>query len=78
MLEHLLALGANAATSAEVHAVVRARVTKLKTDIGSSQDPNRIAAVARIDEFLKNPEAFKPTVPTEAPPGMPIGDEGID
>ena len=77
-LEHLLALGANATTSAEVRAIVRARAAKLKDELASSQEPNRIAAVARIDEFLKNPAAFKPAPPAEAPPGMPIGEDDIE
>jgi hypothetical protein len=78
MLEYLLALGANATTSGEVRAIVRARAAKLKDELGSSPEPNRIAAVARIDEFLKNPAAFKPASSAEAPPGMPIGEDGIE
>jgi len=76
-LEHLLALGANTTTSAEVRAIVRARAAKLGADLASSTEPNRIAAAARIDEFLKHPETFKPAPPIEAPPGMPIGNDEI-
>jgi hypothetical protein len=30
----------------------------------------------RIDQFQKDPAKFTPAPPVEAPPGMPIGDEG--
>lgn len=77
-LEHLLALGTDSTTSSEVRAIVRARAVKLKDELGSSPEPNRSAAVARIDEFLKKPAEFKAAPPVEAPPGMPIGDDSIE
>ncbi len=79
ILEALLALGANPASSAETRATVRAAVTALGQKPASSSSNEERAfntmEIARIDEFLHNPEKFVAAKPVPAPPGMPIGDD---
>jgi len=79
ILEALLALGANPAASVETQATVRTEVTALKTMLAASgaggEGSFGAMEIARIDEFLHDPEKFVPAKPVPAPPGMPIGDD---
>jgi len=73
-LEAMLALAANPESSAEVKAVVRDRLHRLRPHLAAA-GPVAAAAVARLDEFERDPAKFVPAKPIEAPPGMPIGDD---
>ncbi len=73
-LEALLALAANPASSMEAKAILRTRLHSLKAHLASGT-PIGAAALARIDEFERDPVKFAPAKGIEAPPGMPIGDD---
>ena len=71
-VEALLALAANPACSAETKAMLRTRLDRLKKELANG-GPIAAAAIARIDEFERDPAKFTPAKPVAAPPGMPIG-----
>ncbi len=73
-LEALLALAANPASSADVKAIVRDRLHRLKPHLATG-GPVGMAALARLDEFERDPAKFVPAKPIDVPPGMPIGDD---
>jgi hypothetical protein len=72
-VEALLALAANPAASAETKAILRTRLARLKAELANG-GPMAVSAIARIEEFERDPAKFTPATPVEAPPGMPIGD----
>jgi len=74
-VEALLSLAANPQASFEVRATVYAKLDQIKQQ-ANSNSATAIYLRHRIDQFEKDPEKFTPAVPIEAPPGMPIGDEG--
>lgn len=80
-LEHLLALAANHTASPEARALTRAEALDLRSWMSASiadtpeEKALRAAAIARIDEFEKNPEKFTPASEVAVPPGQPIGDD---
>jgi hypothetical protein len=84
VLEHLLALAANKAPSAEARAVARKQAIGLRLwlerapDAGPTEQAVREAAIARITLFDREPDKFTPAPSAEAPPGMPIGDDEDD
>jgi hypothetical protein len=39
---------------------------------------HRKAMIARLEEYNRDPAKFTPAKAVEAPPGMPIGDDGDD
>lgn len=73
-LEAMLSLASDNKASATARAVVAARLHKLKSQL-TGGGPVAAAAVARIDQFERDPAKFQPAQPIEAPPGMPIGDD---
>jgi hypothetical protein len=81
ILEALLALGTNPASSAETRATVRAAVSALRGKLAANGPADeeehafRAMEAARIDEFLRDPAKFVPAKPVPAPPGMPIGED---
>jgi hypothetical protein len=85
-LEHLLGLAAAKDASGEARAIARDEVMGLREWLKTEAlqpasielTAHRKAAIARIDEFERNPEKFAPAPGLEAPPGQPIGDDEID
>ena len=80
IVEALLGLAANPEASSEVRGTVRVELQALRDDYARGSSGQEDAAwrayeVARIDEFLKDPETFVPAKPVTAPPGMPIGED---
>ena len=83
-LEAMLALAVNPAASTQARAIVRSHINDLLQQWTSApplQDTaeaiHRAALIERIQDFNRDPEKFIPSKPVEAPPGMPIGDDGI-
>ncbi len=80
-LEYLLALAASHAASSEARALARAEAVNLRTYLSAAtaqsleEKAMRLAAVARIAAFEKNPEKFAPATDVAVPPGQPIGDD---
>jgi len=79
ILEGLLTLAADPSASGETRATVRQALSSLREKLAASSDPDDRAqnamAVARIDEFFRDPAKFVTAKPIPAPPGMPIGDD---
>jgi hypothetical protein len=79
--EHLLALAASNEASKETKAIARAEAVSLRDWIAgaSAASPEdkalHAATVARIDQFLKEPDKFTPAPTPTVPPGQPIGDD---
>lgn len=73
-VEALLSLAANSKTSGEVRAVVYAKLRALRQ--GAAANGTDLYLSHRIDLFDRDPAKFLPAAPIEAPPGMPIGDDG--
>jgi 3-dehydroquinate synthetase len=82
-LETMLGLAVNPQASSQVRAIALYHINDLlkqwtteplPTD--SAEAIHRQGMIARIEEFKKNPDKFVPEKPLEAPPGMPIGDDG--
>lgn len=73
-VESLLTLAADPKAAAGVHAVVYAKLLAIRaaTDPGR---PTELYLRHRIDLFDHNPKEFVPAPPTQAPPGMPIGEQ---
>ena len=84
-LEAMFALAANPAASSQARAIARSHLMDLLQQWTTEAKPSdsaeaihRAAMIARLQEFEKNPDKFVPVRPVEAPPGMPIGDDGDD
>ena len=79
--EHLLALAASNDASKEAKAIARAEAISLRDWIASASAASpedkalNAATMARIDQFLKDPEKFTPAPMPTVPPGQPIGDD---
>jgi hypothetical protein len=79
--EHLLALAASTEASKEVKAIARAEAVSLRDWIASASAATpeekalNAASIARIDQFLKEPDKFTPAPAPTVPPGQPIGDD---
>jgi hypothetical protein len=78
--EHLLALAASNEASREARAIARAEAVSLRDWIASASAATpeekalNAATIARIDQFLKEPDKFTPAPAPTVPPGQPIGD----
>jgi hypothetical protein len=78
VVEALLGLAANKEASAEARAIAREQAVALHqflSQAGSKDRAIATAAVARIDQFLKDPDKFQPAAAPPVPPGQPIGEE---
>lgn len=80
ILEALLGLASNPQASAEARAIARDRVLAHKArlahpPVDAVENPVQAAALARIEEWERDPAKFTPAKPVIAPPGMPIGDD---
>ena len=82
-LEWMLGLAVNPAASSQARAIARYHIddllkqwTTAPAPTDSAEAIHRTAMVLRIHEFEDSPEKFVPAKPIEAPPGMPIGDDG--
>jgi hypothetical protein len=73
-VEALLTLAANPKASAEVRAIVSAKLNKLKQQANAATTVDAFV-IHRIQQFQTDPAKFTPATPIEAPPGMPIGDD---
>jgi Met-zincin/Domain of unknown function (DUF5117) len=76
-VEALLTLAANPSASAAVRATVYDKLNEVKR----RSDPNSpldAYLAHRIQQFQADPAKFVAAKPIEAPPGMPIGDDGDD
>jgi Met-zincin/Domain of unknown function (DUF5117) len=81
-LEAMMALALNPQASTQARAIARSHLVTLADGWAKEAPPtdsaeaiHRQGMLARLDQFLHDPEKFTPTKPLEAPPGMPIGDE---
>jgi hypothetical protein len=74
-VEALLSLAADPHASFEVRAIVYAKLDQIKQQSNANSTTDTYLK-HRIDQFQKDPAKFTPAPPVEAPPGMPIGDEG--
>lgn len=78
--EHLLGLAVSNEASREAKAIARAEVVSLRDWIAgaSAATPEEkalnAATIARIDQFLKEPDKFTPAPGPTVPPGQPIGE----
>jgi len=78
--EHLLALAASNEASTEAKAIARAEAVSLRDWIAGASATTaeekalNAATIARIDQFLKEPDKFTPQPRPTVPPGQPIGD----
>jgi hypothetical protein len=84
-LEWMLGLAVNPAASSQARAIARYHVEDLlkqwttqPAPTDSAEAIHRTAMIDRINQFNKDPEKFVPAKPIDAPPGMPIGDDGDD
>jgi hypothetical protein len=81
VLEHLLALAASKEASREAQAIARAEAVSLRdwiagaSAVTSEETALNAATIARIDQFLKEPDKFTPAPAPTVPPGQPIGDD---
>jgi hypothetical protein len=82
-LAWMLSLAVNPAASSQARAIALSHIKVLQTQWTSEAAPtdsaeaiHRAGMLATIDGFLKEPEKFVPAKQIEAPPGMPIGDDG--
>lgn len=85
-LEHLLGLAASGGASGEARAIARDEALRLRDWLKSSGAPpgseelaaHRSAAVARVEEFERDPGKFVLAPALAAPPGQPIGDDDFE
>ena len=82
-LEAMLGLAVNPATSSQARAIARSHIDVLLKQLMEEPTPKDTAEaihhqslILRIQEFERDPAKLTPTKPLEAPPGMPIGDDG--
>lgn len=80
VLSHLLRLAANESAATQVRAVAYDKIDRLKTWLGERagrESAERRAhfkfAIAQIERFQENAEAFRPSRPPQPPAGSPIG-----
>jgi hypothetical protein len=85
VLDHLLGLAADKQASAEARAIARVKAVQLKDWLatrlsGPDSDvmAHRSAAVAEVEQFLRDPEKFAPAPELPTPPGQPIGGDLSD
>ena len=74
-VEALLALAADPKTSVQVRAITYAKLEDLRRR-SDANSPLDTYLVHRIKQFQDDPKEFVAAKPIEAPPGMPIGDDG--
>ena len=84
-LEGMLGLAVNPETSSQARAIALSHIDDLLHQWTTEAMPtdtaeaiHRRAMIDRIQTFHRDPEKFVPAKPIEAPPGMPIGDDGDD
>ena len=80
-LEHLFRLGADERSLSHVRAIAHDRLKSLAARLNSPRagdKAHREYAVWRIEQFLRNPKEFAPSVPVEPPPGQPIGSDDCE
>jgi hypothetical protein len=82
-LEAMFGLAVNPAASSQARAIALSHINVLLKQWTTEAPPtdsaeaiHRAAMINRIEEFQKDPAKFVPVKPIEAPPGMPIGDDG--
>ena len=84
-LEAQLALAVNPAASSQARAIAlwhardllnQWKTTPMPKDLAEAI--HRAAMIDRLERFDKDPEKFVPAKNIDAPPGMPIGDDGWD
>lgn len=82
-LEWMLSLAVNPQASSQARAIALYHVNDLLKQWTMEPRPNDTAEaihldamINRIHEFQRDPSKFVPAKPIEAPPGMPIGDDG--
>jgi len=84
-LEAQLALAVDPSASSQARAIAQWHLHDMLNKWKSATMPqdlaeaiHRAAMIDRLERFEKDPEKFVPAKPIDAPPGMPIGDEGWD
>jgi hypothetical protein len=84
-LEWMLALSVNQEASSQARAIALSHIDDLLKAWTTEAMPtdtaeaiHRKAMIARINEYNRDPAKFTPAKMIEAPPGMPIGDDGDD
>ena len=82
-LESMFSLAVNPAASSQARAITRSHLADVLKNLTSTPPPSdsaeaihRTAMIDRIQQFQREPEKFVPAKTIEAPPGMPIGDDG--
>lgn len=76
VLRHLMALASDRSTTDSTRALGLAQVAELESALRSKArkgDPQAIAAIQEIRQFLLRPSDTEPVKPDPAPPGSPIG-----
>jgi hypothetical protein len=73
-VEAMLRLAADPSASAMARGAVMTRLAHLRRQANPEQ-PTDAYVARRIEAFEREPEKFAPVKRTEAPPGMPIGDD---
>lgn len=83
-LDAMLSLAVNPAASTQARAIAVSHILDLRKQWTSAapltdtaEAIHRAAMIRRIEEFTNNPAKFVPLKPLIAPPGMPIGEDGI-
>jgi Met-zincin/Domain of unknown function (DUF5117) len=76
-VEALLTLAANPAASSGARAITSAKLDQIKRQAKPTSPTDQYIA-NRIAQFQNDPAKFTPAKPIEAPPGMPIGEDGED
>jgi hypothetical protein len=84
-LEWMLGLAVNPQASSQARAIALYHIDDLLKQWTAATRPtdtaeaiHRDALINRIQEFKKDPTKFVPAKPIEAPPGMPIGEDGFE
>ncbi len=82
-LEGMFTLAMNPSTSSQARAIARSHIEDLLKEWTSAapltdtaEAIHRAAMINRIQEFNSTPDKFVPIKPLDAPPGMPIGEDG--
>jgi len=86
VMYNLMSLSSMERTTPQVRALATLKLSELKnwlaTESKSVKDPDQRAqylfAFAEIERFLQDPKKVSIPRPVEAPPGQPIGDEGLE
>jgi hypothetical protein len=83
-LEWMLSLSVNQEASSQARAIALSHLQDLLSQWKSegvtdtAEAIHRKAMIARLEEYNRDPAKFTPAKAVEAPPGMPIGDDGDD